>query len=218
MGALAARFKLDKTIALIMLASVTAYAMVAAQELGGHSWGMLLSLAPYQAIIAAVLTAATIAREFEAGTVAFGLTQSMSRQGWLWWRTLFPLMLVALGGIGLGAVVGFVHHQTPANMLAHLPPAAQAASHWQVPLADAVLSVAVGLLVGIVARRVVAAVSLSALIVIAFTYVASLNRGAYTIAAPGSAAGGWVILAEEVVLAAGLFGVAGLALRLSDVG
>jgi ABC-type transport system involved in multi-copper enzyme maturation permease subunit len=213
----AERFKLDRTIALVMLASVVVYAMVAAQELGGDSWGMVLSLAPYQAIIAAVLTAATIAREFEAGTVAFGLTQSMSRHGWLWWRIMFPLLLVAVGGIGLGAVVGFVHHQTPADMLVYLSPAAQAASHWQVPLADAVLSVAVGLLVAIVVRRVVAAVSVSALIVIAFTYVASLARDTFTIAAPGSAAGGWVILAEELLVAAALFGAAVSALRRSDV-
>jgi hypothetical protein len=213
----AERFKLDRTIALVMLASVVVYAIVAAQELGDDSWGMVLSLAPYQAIIAAVLTAATIAREFEGGTVAFGLTQSMSRHGWLRWRIMFPLLLVAGGGTGLGAVVGFVHHQTPANMLAHLPPAAQAASHWQVPLADAVLSVAIGLVVAIVVRRVVAAVSVSALIVMAFTYVTSLVRDTFTIAAPDSTAGGWVILAEELLVAAALFGAAVSALHRSDV-
>lgn len=213
----AERLKLDRTIALVMLASVVVFAMLAAKEVGGDSWGMVLSLAPYQAIIAAVLTAATIAREFESGTVAFGLTQSMSRHGWLWWRIMFPLLMIGVGGVGLGVVVGFVHHETPGTMLAYLTPAAQAASHWQVPLADAVLSVAVGLLVAIVARRVVAAVSVSALIVIAFTYVASLVRDSFTIAAPGSAAGGWVILAEELLVAAALFGAAVAALRRSDV-
>jgi hypothetical protein len=217
MGEFAPRFKLDRTIALVMLASVVAYAAAAVQELGGDNWGMVLSLAPYQAIIAAVLTAATIAREFEVGTVAFGLTQSMSRHGWLRWRIMFPLLLVAVAGIGLGAIVGLVHHQTPTNMLAYLPPAAQAASHWQVPLADAVLSVAVGLLVAIVARRVVAAVSVSTLIVIAFTYVASQVRDTFTIAAPGSTAAGWVILAEELLFAAALFAAAVSALRRGDV-
>lgn len=97
---------------------------------------------------------------------------------------------------------------------AYLPPAAQAASHWQVSLADAVLSVAVGLAVAIVARSVVAAVSVSALIVIACTYVASRVRGdTFTIAAPKSAAGCWVILAEELLVAAALFGAAVSALR-----
>lgn len=213
----AERFKLDRTIAVVMLASVVAYATAAAQEVGGDNWGMVLSLAPYQAIIAAVLTAATIAREFEGGTVAFGLTQSMSRHGWLRWRITFPLLLVAVAGIGLGAIVGLVHHQTPANMLAYLSPAALAASHWQVPLADGVLSVAVGLVVAIVARRVVAAVSVSALIVITFTYVASQVRDTFTIAAPGSTAGGWVILVEELIFATALFGAAVSVLRRGDV-
>ena len=94
----AERLKLDRTIALVMLASVVVFAMLAAKEVGGDSWGMVLSLAPYLAIIAAVLTAATIAREFESGPVAFGRTHSLSRRRCLCVHVWVPLLLTPCGG------------------------------------------------------------------------------------------------------------------------
>lgn len=210
------RLSLDRSVAGMMAATVVGYGLLAGEELTSHKAGMVTSLASYQSIVAALLVSTTVAKEFETGTIQWGLTQRLSRGAWLWWRTWPMLVFVALAGAGLGGVMAYVARHTPADMVAYLDRAQLVNGRWPLAVADIVLAAAIGILVGVTTRRVVPAAAISAAVVIALSYAASTGRGSL---APGLsvASAAWCIGAGEVLAAALVLALTARGLRRRDI-
>ncbi|MFJ8045773.1 hypothetical protein ACIRBX_35210 [Kitasatospora sp. NPDC096147] len=119
-------------------------------------------------LLGLLVGAPLLAREFESGTYRLAWTQSVSRTGWLVRRLAAPLLLTLVGASALAVVSGWFARVVEGHLGAldyadwfSLMPRATTGPAMA---GQCVLAVALGVVVGLLVRRVVAAMAVTALL------------------------------------------------------
>ncbi|MEV4437668.1 hypothetical protein AB0K09_01405 [Streptomyces sp. NPDC049577] len=124
-----------------------------------HYNGLLLELLPLA--VGAFVAGPMVARELESGTYKFAWTQGITPASWLATKLAVPAVAL-LGGLSLlAAVYTWCWHAAPAALLPGQVWYLSFDMLGPAPVADALLAVAVGALVGLLARRTVRAMAVA---------------------------------------------------------
>lgn len=120
-----------------------------------------LALAVLPAVFGAFVAGPLIAREWENGTFRLSWTQSVPPVQWLTARLAAPAVLVVSGTVALTAVLAWARPRAGAEYPAEWYEWFSFMASGTVPVANALLALALGTLIGLILRRTVPAMALT---------------------------------------------------------